>query len=74
MANVIHNHSAGFAGATELKALIGKPIALARTIVRRFFERRELNRVLGFPDYLLKDVGIQRHDIQREALKPLWRA
>jgi uncharacterized protein YjiS (DUF1127 family) len=31
-----------------------------------------MNRLLGMPDYLLKDVGVQRHEIQREAVRPLW--
>jgi uncharacterized protein YjiS (DUF1127 family) len=42
-------------------------------MVQRFKERRELNRLLSFPDYMLTDIGLQRHDIQREALQPLWR-
>jgi uncharacterized protein YjiS (DUF1127 family) len=49
------------------------PIAIAAHFVQRFKERRELNRLLSYPDYLLKDVGVQRSDLQREALKPLWR-
>jgi uncharacterized protein YjiS (DUF1127 family) len=49
------------------------PIAIASHFVQRFKERRELNRLLSYPDYLLKDVGVQRSDLQREALKPLWR-
>ena len=32
-----------------------------------------LNHLLSMPDYQLKDVGLQRGDIQREAIKPLWR-
>ena len=56
-----------------MAAFLGQPFAFAGRIVQRFQERRELNRLLSFPDYLLKDVGVQRSDLQREALKPLWR-
>jgi uncharacterized protein YjiS (DUF1127 family) len=48
-------------------------LALARRVVQRFNERRTLNYLLSLPDYQLKDIGIQRSDIQREAIKPLWR-
>ncbi len=48
-------------------------IALAGRIVRRIRERRELNRLLSYPDYLLGDIGLQRGDIQRKALQHLWR-
>jgi uncharacterized protein YjiS (DUF1127 family) len=36
-------------------------------------QRRELWAVLDFPDYLLKDIGLQRHQIVNEATKPFWR-
>jgi uncharacterized protein YjiS (DUF1127 family) len=32
-----------------------------------------MNRVLGFPDYLLDDIGLQRDEMQRKAVDPLWR-
>ena len=59
MTNMITTHMNGF--------------AVAGRIIRRFRQRRELNQLLSLPDYMLKDVGLQRHDIQREALRPLWR-
>ena len=42
------------------------------TWLKRHRQRRELSRVMGFPDYLLKDIGIQRDEIVREAIKPFW--
>ena len=42
--------------------------------VRRVRQRRELMGLLGQPDHILKDVGLQRHDITREGLKPFWTA
>jgi len=52
--------------------LIAAPFRLAHGIAQRIRHRREMNRLLGMPDYLLKDVGVQRHDIQRQAVKSLW--
>jgi uncharacterized protein YjiS (DUF1127 family) len=52
--------------------LIAAPLFFVHGIARRFKHRREMNRLLGMPDYLLKDVGVQRHEIQREAVRPLW--
>ena len=41
--------------------------------LKRHRQRRELWGVMGFPDYLLKDIGLQRDEIAREAIKPFWR-
>ena len=73
MTSMIYRHPNGKSLLTEMSAFLGRPISIATQIVLRFKERRELNRLLSYPDYLLKDVGLQRHDIQREALQPLWR-
>jgi uncharacterized protein YjiS (DUF1127 family) len=35
-------------------------------------QRRELMGLLSLPDYLLKDIGLQRDDITREGLKHFW--
>ena len=48
------------------------PLRFVHNVSRRIRERREMNRILGFPDYLLKDIGVQRHEIQRGAVKSLW--
>lgn len=45
---------------------------LPLTWMRRLRQRRELLSLLGQPDYLLKDVGLQRDEITREGLKPFW--
>jgi uncharacterized protein YjiS (DUF1127 family) len=73
MANMISSHTRGKSWRTELPAVLSRPATIASHIVQRFEERRELNRLLSLPDYLLKDVGLQRHDIQRATLQPLWR-
>jgi len=50
----------------------GHPLSLVKIILRRIKERREMNYLLSLSDYQLKDIGVQRGDIQREATKPLW--
>jgi uncharacterized protein YjiS (DUF1127 family) len=57
---------------TSALGLIAAPLTFVHGVARRIKHRREMNRLLGMPDYLLKDVGVQRHEIQREAVRPLW--
>jgi uncharacterized protein YjiS (DUF1127 family) len=73
MTSMIHSHPNGKSLLTEMSAFLRRPIAIATQFVVRFQERRELNRMLSYPDYLLKDIGLERNDMQRKALKPLWR-
>jgi uncharacterized protein YjiS (DUF1127 family) len=40
--------------------------------LQRIRERRELLALLSQPDYILKDIGLQRDEISREALKRFW--
>jgi uncharacterized protein YjiS (DUF1127 family) len=42
------------------------------SLLRRYRERRELLGLLSQPDYILKDIGLQRDEISREALKRIW--
>jgi uncharacterized protein YjiS (DUF1127 family) len=42
------------------------------SLVRRYRERQELLSLLDQPDYILKDIGLQRDEISREALKRVW--
>jgi uncharacterized protein YjiS (DUF1127 family) len=72
MASMINRHPNGNSRVSEMAAFLGQPITIAGRIVRRFRERRELNRLLSFPDYLLKDIGVRRDEMQRKALNPLW--
>lgn len=42
--------------------------------LRRLEERRRLARMsVDYPSYLLRDVGLRREDLMREAAKPFWR-
>jgi uncharacterized protein YjiS (DUF1127 family) len=43
-----------------------------RKWLRRMRERRELLGLLNQPDYILKDIGLERHEITREGLKRFW--
>ncbi|MDP9137726.1 MAG: DUF1127 domain-containing protein [Pseudomonadota bacterium] len=38
----------------------------------RLRRRREFRALLSQPDYILKDIGVERHEIMREASKPFW--
>lgn len=49
-------------------------LALPWTWAQRWHERRELMGLLGEPEGVLKDVGLQRDAITREGLKPFWDA
>ena len=40
--------------------------------VQRARNRRELVHLLSQPDYMLRDVGLPRGEIAREAMKPFW--
>ena len=73
MTSMINNHTNGHSRVSEMAAFLGQPFTFAGRIARRIRERRELNRMLGFPDYLLTDIGLRRDEMQRKALDPLWR-
>ena len=73
MTSMINRHTNGNSAASHVPAFLGHPIAFAERIAQRIRERREMNRVLGFPDYLLEDIGLRRDEMQRKALDPLWR-
>jgi uncharacterized protein YjiS (DUF1127 family) len=63
-------------GAPALARGVRAPGALTRTLdrvdgwIERYRQRRQL---LGLNDALLKDIGISRADVEREAAKPFWR-
>ena len=72
MTSMINRHTNGNSAASQMPAFLGHPIAFAGRIAQRIRERRELNRVLSFPDYLLNDIGVRRDEMQRKALDSLW--
>lgn len=72
MTRMINRHTHGHSRASEMAAFLAQPFAFAGRIALRIRERRELNRMLSFPDYLLTDIGLRRDEMQRKALNPLW--
>ena len=72
MTSMINRHTNGNSAASQMPAFLGHPIVFAGRIAQRIRERRELNRVLSFPDYLLNDIGVRRDEMQRKALDSLW--
>ena len=74
MEYVIINHtrrsSLMAAAHAALTAVALLPVVWAQRVRRR----RELMGLLGQPDQLLKDIGLQRSDIAREGLKRFWNA
>jgi uncharacterized protein YjiS (DUF1127 family) len=45
---------------------------LLAAIVKRWQDRRGAARLFGVSDDELKDMGVTRGDVYREATKPLW--
>lgn len=44
-------------------------------IVGLWYERsRQRSHLVELPDYLLRDIGVTRAEIEIEAAKPFWRA
>jgi uncharacterized protein YjiS (DUF1127 family) len=74
MSNVIGTHNRLNSLSDWPARALSVPIGLARVLIRRFKERRELSYLLSLSDYELRDIGLQRGDIQREAIKPIWRS
>ncbi len=69
MAQVHNAHAHHSFGLTVLAAM-----AVPFVWLHRHHERQELAGVLDFPDYLLKDIGLERSAVAREAVKPFWRS
>lgn len=49
------------------------PFTILADVLQRASDRRQYAQLLKMSDYELRDIGLQRHDIQREMMKPLWR-
>ncbi len=53
---------------------LGSLFALPLAWINRARRRRELMSLLGQPEHILKNIGLQRDEITREGLKAFWRA
>jgi uncharacterized protein YjiS (DUF1127 family) len=56
----------------KLASSLGALLLLPLTWMKRIRNRRELMRLMEQPEYLMKDVGLQRDEIVREAIKRFW--
>jgi uncharacterized protein YjiS (DUF1127 family) len=72
MSTVTIAHTGRLARAAWLVPFLVTAVTAPLSWLRRIRQRRELMGLLSQPDHFLKDVGLQRHDITREALKPFW--
>lgn len=72
MATVTLNHATHAPTLARLGGLLVAPVLAFATWVQRIRQRRELLGLLSQPDYVLKDVGLQRDEIAREGLKRFW--
>jgi|RhiMetdeSRZDD1v2_1073273.scaffolds.fasta_scaffold21069_5 uncharacterized protein YjiS (DUF1127 family) len=54
------------------KSLLFRIFSTVSQLATRIWQRRKLMSLLDMPDYLLKDIGLQRHEITREGLKWFW--
>ena len=70
-AKSIH-HENSHSAASGVMSALAFPAVIAVSIIERLQQRRELNQLLKMPDYQLKDIGLQRHQIQQRATDPLW--
>jgi len=74
MTTVNLTHTSSRQQALRAASLLAVAARLPLTWMRRLRQRRELMGLLHQPDYLLKDVGLQRDQITREGLKRFWDA
>jgi uncharacterized protein YjiS (DUF1127 family) len=72
MTHVIASHIPTVRHVAHASATVGWALLLPLIWARRIRQRRELMGLLGQPDRLIADVGLQRDVITREALKPFW--
>jgi uncharacterized protein YjiS (DUF1127 family) len=67
------SHVYGMHASTDLGTKAAAVLKAPFLWMERRRQRRELQGVLGLPDYLIKDIGLQRHQITQETVKPFWR-
>lgn len=72
MASMTIYHGGSTQPLARRASAVGRSLALPLVWIKRVRQRRELMGLMSQPDYLLKDVGLQRDEITREGLKPFW--
>ena len=66
------SHTQPHSSTTAWLTVFAFPALVAVGIARRIQERRVLNQLLSLPDHELNDIGLQRHELQRQSLQSLW--
>jgi len=74
MERVIGNHVSWTGRLTRVGPLLAVAILLPWAWLQRVKRRRELMGLLSQPDYIIKDVGLDRSQITGEGVKPFWMA
>jgi uncharacterized protein YjiS (DUF1127 family) len=54
------------------RARADRPLPILSAWSARIRRRRELRVLLNAPDYLLRDIGVDRHALMLEVAKPFW--
>jgi uncharacterized protein YjiS (DUF1127 family) len=72
MRTVTITHTSNAHKMSSIAAPIATVVTMPFTWAKRIRNRRQLMRLLGQPDYLIQDVGLQRDAIVREAIKRFW--
>jgi uncharacterized protein YjiS (DUF1127 family) len=61
-------------GVLRRTSALGSLLRLPAVWIQRTRQRRELLGLLGQSQHVLQDIGLQRDQMSREALKPFWKA
>lgn len=72
MSGMTTTHACARAKDVTAGAAVAGLALLPLTWLRRIRDRRQLMRLMEQPEYLLKDVGLQRDEIVRESIKRFW--
>jgi len=57
-----------------LRSLRCAPVGLFRVLLAWQARVSERHHLEDLPDYMLRDVGLTREEVDRESHKPFWRA
>ena len=69
-----HNFYAHSVSNTHAHGVLQRVANTFKVWAHRAKNRRELRTLVPADDRILKDIGVRRQDVAREAFKPFWRA
>ena len=58
---------------TSIATLAGWAGSLLRRVLSWSARARQRRALMALDDWMLKDIGLSRTDIEHEAMKPFWR-